>query len=244
MWNAMKTQLANLRRGGLLFNDSLWLFMYIAGGLISFHAIADEYNVSRVADTNPIRAALACGFYLVCCAVLTYACVRFRFLRIGIVELVYVVVKLIVRDGANASFSLLLMARLGCVAICLIISFLLARASYARHRNEWIGDSFCPVGIILAILLVVAYVVFNLEKVFELIGGGMLAAFIMYRLATMGPIDFGDFGYRNQGRTTSYSNDTDSSGISTSNTSSERISFSNYDISRGDIAKDFDRIDF
>lgn len=76
----LKKQKRKLFKGGLLYNDNLWLISYIIGCLPTLNAILDEYNVSAVSDSNPIAMALAGGFYLVCSVGVGYMYLNFKFM--------------------------------------------------------------------------------------------------------------------------------------------------------------------
>lgn len=239
----LKKQKRKLFKGGLLYNDNLWLISYIIGCLPTLNAILDEYNVSAVSDSNPIAMALAGGFYLVCSAVVGYMYFNFKFMRIGIVESIYMVLRLI--GFAFDSFIMLFLLRFCCVAVCFCLSYIIFRPIFKKCKEDKVLDSLCLSGIMIAIISIIVFIVINRVKIGMMIGGGIVAVLAFKLIGIMGNgIEVGGVSTGNVGSSVSTDNESGGNDTNTSDGQSERIAFSNYDISRGDIGKDFNRIDF
>lgn len=236
----LKKQKRKLFKGGLLYNDNLWIISYIIGCLPTLNAILDEYNVSAVSDSNPIAMALAGGFYLVCSVVVGYMYLNFKFMRIGIVEAIYMVLRLI--GFAFDSFIMLLLLRLCCLAVCFCLSYIIFRPIFKKCKEDKVLDSLCISGIVIALMSIIVFVAINRVKIGMMIGGGIVAIIAFNLLGIMG--DGIEISGVSSGNFASTDNESVESDMNTSDGQSERIAFSNYDISRGDIGKDFNRIDF
>ena len=249
MLDFLKQQTKNLLKGGLFYNDNLWLVSYVIGCLVTLSAILDEYNVSTVSDTNPIAMALAGGFYLFCSVAVGCMYLNFKCMRIGIVEAIYMVLKVLGFDFDNFGMSLLL--RVYCIVGCFCLSHIILRPIYKKCKEDSVLDSLCLSGILMAIISIVVYIIVNRVKIGLMIGGGMVLFFVFKFWGMMGGgmevdgVSYGNGGNSvSGGSSASSGSDSVGNGISTSSNQSERIAFSNYDFSRGDFAKDFNKIDF
>ncbi len=106
-------------------------------------------------------------------------------------------------------------------------------------------DSLCLSGILLTAISIIVFVIINRVKIGMMIGGGIVLFLALKFLAMMGgDVEISGASYGNSGSYTAGGSDSGGYDMSTSNNQSERISFANYDFSRGDFAKDFNRIDF
>lgn len=180
----LKKQKRKFFKGGLLYNDNLWLISYIIGCLPTLNAILDEYNVSAVSDSNPIAMALAGGFYLVCSAAVGYMYFNFKFMRIGIVESIYMVLRLI--GFAFDSFMMLLLLRLCCIVVCFCLSYIILRPIYKKRKEDKVLDSLCLSGIMIATTSIVVFIAINRVKIGMMIGGGIVAIIAFNLLGIMG----------------------------------------------------------
>lgn len=228
------------------YNDTLWVTFFLMNVLYSLGQIMVKYNYSSVSDTNPISIAIHAGIYLVGVVFVLKVFTEWRCVRCALMEVVYFILKVfILLPSVSATFSYLLIARAICILVGAVMGHTVFKNTYLKIKNEPIAFNakiVVPTVGLSFILFVIVYHRYILQMAFGL--------FILWFLKTMfagGGWDYVSSATETVGSSSGGScNDSYSysSSYSSGNSGQERIAFSQYDFTRGNIADDIDRIDF
>lgn len=228
----------------IFYNDTLWMSFYIMNALYSLGQVMVKYNYSSVADTNPISVALHGGFYIICAVVVYNPISEFRFVRCGFLEAIYFILKIFIFIPEFSSpFFNLFIVRVICIAVGALMSCTIFRKQY-REMKEEVNDAnpfiVIPVAVLSAIIFIVAYH----KYLILMVVGAFLSVICLALMKAMAPAEVGGTSGTNIKSRNNTGNEYQPSYSGDNEQSQERIAFSQYDPSRGNMADDIHRIDF
>lgn len=228
----------------IFYNDTLWMVFYIMNALYSLGQVMVKYNYSSVSDTNPISVALHGGFYIICVIAVFTPISEFRFVRCGFLEAIYFIIKVFIFiPEFSSSFLNLFIARMICIAVGALMGCTIFRKQYREMKGETNSANLLIV-IPIAVLSVIVFIVVYYKYLILMISGAIISVICFALMKGMAPAEVGGTSGTNIKSRNNTGDDYQPSYSGGNEQSQERIAFSQYDPSRGNIAEDINRIDF